>query len=197
MAHILKDMAVVMSTDKVGRQNESQSWIYILEAKHELRPPMLDVPKRLQILIVGIIVLCILIISCFRYILYKYVYGQYKLKELKPIDILTFFHALADHVTTLCLVVYGFLIVYNDTSLQYIPGGTSYCIVLIYTLEFGRSYSFIGSLLVSIYRILVIKGHESVLIYISIKNVLRLLLFFWISLALFVFYQKLRMIMSN
>ena len=157
--------------------------MHILEAKNQLRPSMYNT-KLLQIIFGGIIWLCILIISYFRYILYRYVYGQYKLKELKPIDILILLRALADHVATLCLVVYGTLIFFNDTSLQYIPGGTSYCSVLIYTLEFARSYSFIGNLILSIYRILLIKGYESVTLHISIKNRFRLLLILGISLAL-------------
>ena len=174
MPPLLKNMTIVTPLNKSVILNELETWIYIIQATNELRSPVLDFPNYLNIL--GLVWVCTLIISYFRYILYAYLYAQYKLKELKPIDILTLLHALSDHVSILCLTGYGSLLVLNDKLLHVDTGGSSYCKVLIYTLEFLRGYYFIGGLMMSIYRILLIKRHHWVH-GIGQRNLLILLLF--------------------
>ena len=76
----------------------------------------------------------ILIGSKFRYVLYKYMFDQYRSKELTSINIMTLVVVLVEQVRTVLIVLYGTLMVINDTSLQYITGGTVICSLLMYEL---------------------------------------------------------------
>ena len=174
MPHFLRNIPYVTSLNQSFFLNESETWIYIIKAKNELRPLSEYVNNYLYI--IGIVWVCTIIISYFRYILYSFLYEQYKLKKLNPIDILTLLHALSDHVRTLCLAVYLSFIFINAKSLQVDTGGTLYCITLIYTAAFLRAYYFIGGLMMSVYRILLIKRGDWVR-RIGQRNLLILLLF--------------------
>ena len=176
MSYFLKNTSIVLQIDQETHGNASESWIYILEARNEVRSPLLDWPEDLLYGCMIVVLLCTIIISYFRYILYNYLYGQYSLKVLKPIDILTLLHALADHATVLCMAIIGSLICINGKSLQDISGGTSYCVIHMYIVEFGRTYTFIGSLMMSLYRILLIKYDQRVVHYIGTKNLFRFIL---------------------
>ena len=176
-------MRIGISIGQERAENKTESWIEIVEARIEDLPPMVNVPNHLRIIIGAIVWICILIIFYFRYIMYEFLYRQYKLNELKPINILTLLDALADQVSTFCIILYGTLISINESSLEHVFGGTSYCSVLMYTIDFGRNYSFLGSLMISIFRILLIKCDQWVEYRIGKKNLFRILLFLGISFA--------------
>jgi hypothetical protein len=159
--------------------NDSQVQIIEADSKNQ----MLKLPKQFLYVGCGIVWFLILIGSKFRYILYKYIFDRYKSKELKTIDILTLVVALVEQVSTVLLVLYGTLMVINDTSLQYIAGGSFICSLLMYVIEFGRYYSFIGNLIISVYRILLIKNHRCVSGAARKRNLLKVFLFFGLSLT--------------
>ena len=138
-------------------QSSNYSSIRVIHARSDIHPPMLRLPKNVLCLLLGLYWFMVMIITYFRYVLYEYLFTQYKLKDLKPIDILTFLAAFIPHLHTVILVLYGTAMVINDSTIQYLLGGHWICPVLIYIIEFGRFYSFIGGFMIALYRILLIK----------------------------------------
>jgi hypothetical protein len=178
-----KDMIVNLSLN-VTTQNYNDPRIQIIEADNAIQMDMLKFPKQFQYGICGVLWLLILIGSKFRYVLYKYIFDQYRSKELTSINILTLVVALVDHVRIVLLVLYGTLMIISDSSLQYVTGGLWICSILMYIIEFGRYYSFIGGLIIAIYRILLIKNYLCASSAAAKRNISRVLLFAGISLSL-------------
>ena len=73
-------------------------------------------------------------------------------------------------IATILIIFYGY-------SLDQVVGGNWFCILLIYLYNFNHVYSCIGSLGVSIYRILLIKHHYWLKNIIGEKVVLNVILY--------------------
>ena len=163
MPYFSNDDVIVNLSLNLTTKSYKNLGLEIIDADNILkRDPFVTYSKRFQLLVCGVLWLLILIGSKFRYVLYKYIFDQYRSRELTPINILTLVVSLVEHVSTVLLVLYGTLMVINGTSLQYITGGTCICSLLMYTIDFGRYYTFIGGFMISMYRILLIKNYRCV-----------------------------------
>ena len=98
-----------------------------------------------------------LIGSYFRWIMYQYMFEQYKEKEFTPVSKLSLVVALVQHLQQVVAEITITLVVWHDGSLDHLSGGWWYCHFIIYFNIFAVSYSCFGSLGVAVYRILLIK----------------------------------------
>ena len=143
----------------------------------------MDAPEETQWIFIGCIWLLLLIGCYFRYVLYEYMFQQYKLNEFKPIDILTLLVAVLNHGDVSLRVIFETLMFINKVSFENINGGLWFCLVLIYYVTFTKIFSFAGGLMVAIYRILLIKHPCLFQTRIDQKNLLMIILFAGLSLT--------------
>ena len=68
--------------------------------------------------------------------LYDYLLEGYKLRELKPIDTLTFLVAFIEQLSTTMLIIYGTIMFITGTSLRYVYGSIQLCLQCL-TPEFS------------------------------------------------------------
>ena len=102
----IENMSIInVGLTNKGAFNLSDTEILIQSMEDVVSPAILLPPKYLQILIciVGWIMTCIG--SYFRLIIYKYIYNQYKLKEVTPINVLTFCSCFVTQVTVIFNVI--------------------------------------------------------------------------------------------
>ena len=185
MSLLIQDDEIVNLRFNGSTEIFNDSWIQLIEVENKIQMNSVMFSKRLQYVMCGVLWILMLIGSKFRYIIYKYIFVQYRSKEITEINILTLVVLVVDHVSTTLLVLYVTLMVINDTSLLHITGGNFLCIPLMYIIEFGRYYSFIGGLIIAVYRIILITRHH-VVSSVKRKNIiLRILLFSGLSLTLF------------
>ena len=150
--------------------------ISIITAHNQVHIDLVDAPETEQWLVCGSVWLIFLIGSYFRYILYEYLFHQYKANAFKVIAIMTLLVAVLGHVNTLLNVLYDTLVAINNDSLENVSGGLWFCTVLIYTAAFAKIFSFAGGLMMAIYRILLIKHSSLVRDRIGLKNLFTILL---------------------
>ena len=132
----------------------------------------------------AVVWICWSIVFYFRYILYKYLLECYKLKELKPIDTLTFLVAFIEQLSTTILMIYGTIMFVTGRSLRLFYGGPWICSIFIYIIKFGRGYSFIGGLMISIYRILLITDCFGLKPILDTKKLFKIIFFIGFSVAI-------------
>ena len=177
----LDNCTIQIGTFSVG----SPEGILVLEAKDLLYPHMLDIQRPIFYWSSFCVVwICVLIVSYFRYILYDYLLKQYTQKELKPIDILTFWVAFIDHLSCTMIILYGTIMIITGSNQFEFIGGKWLCSVFIYIIRFGKGYSFIGGLMVSIYRIILIMDWHWAKVTLGLKNLYRIIVFVGFSLAI-------------
>ena len=162
-------------------ENSYDIFIHILEADDTTRPVFLRLQKQIQWIICGIAWLLIVIGSYFRCILYRYLYEQYKVKGLTPINTLILVTCIIQQVNIVNFVTAFTLIVANDTSLEYI--GLWYCNISKWFFLFELYYACISGLGISIYRMLYIKKENWLKYDIGEKTVLKVILFGGLILA--------------
>ena len=137
--------------------NSFDSSIYVVEAEDLLMPAVIKRYRNYKWLTVGVSWISVLIGSYFRLIMYQYVIEQYKKKELTPVNKLNLVVALVQHLHQVVSALSASLMILYDDSLDHVFGGLWYCYFATTLTTFGIGYSCIGSLGVSIYRILLIK----------------------------------------
>ena len=185
MSSFIYDVSVVLADEGNTSSRKSHGNILILEAKDYLYPLLLN-PRRpiLMWILFFVVWFCVMIVCYFRYILYEYLFKQYKEKELKPIDTLTFLVAFIDQVSTTMLIIYGTIMVITGNQLQNLIGGRWACIAFIYIVTFGKGYSFIGGLMISIYRIILItESGDWLKRRLGLRNIYLIILLVGIALA--------------
>ena len=155
----------------IGKETENYfiPEILILEATNVMRPPILTVSKQLQWLIWGIRWFLILIGSYFRYIMYQYIFCQWKSKALKPIDIATLLVSMSQHLSVVLYAIAATMTIITDTRLDDI-GGHWFCLIARVFIKFDLFYSVFGSLGISIYRIACIRANHLVKNHIGKKR---------------------------
>ena len=158
--------------------------IHVVNADSDVHLPLIDAPEEEQWLVCASVWTLFLIGSYFRYILYEYLFQQYKSNELKPLNILTLVVAVLNHVNTLLNVMYDTLITINNDSLENVTGGIWFCIVLIYYAAFSKIFSFVGGLMMATYRILLIKKSDLVRYRIGLNNLLVIILLAGMTLTI-------------
>ena len=158
-------------------------FLLILETKNLSIPGLLKHSKSFQALLCGIDWTLTIFGSYFKYILYEYIFDQYKKKEVHPIDILTLVLALSHHIAVITQTIWVTLIIAMDESLDYWMNGSFFFIICRVVIAFDLAYSIIGSLGISIYRILYIKMDLWVKYGIGEKRLLYTVLAFGLALA--------------
>ena len=153
----LENKLIELSMRSIQRQNSFDFSIDVIDAEDLLIPAVIKRYRHHQWLDIGISWISILIGSYFRLIMYQYVIEQYKKKELTPVNTLSFIVALVQHLNQVVVALSISLMIYNGNSLDHMPFGLWYCYFATTLAPFAVGYSCIGSLGVSIYRILLIK----------------------------------------
>ena len=164
--------------------NEVYSWIQILDAKDATFPHLLAKPKPIQWFILSVFWLPLIIGTYFRSIVYGFLFEQYKKKELTSVNKLSFAVILTDHLNNAIMILGTTLMITNSGSLHLVVGGDWFCTLSILYGHFAFYYSFIGSLGVSIYRILLIKHNHFLKYVIGGKEMLHLIFYGGIILSL-------------
>ena len=118
----------------------------------------------------------VLITSYLRCTVYKYLFDQYKMKELSPINILTLVVYIFQHLHVVVFQVHDTIIVLSNSPLRDVIGAWI-CTPLRLFFLFEMVYSVIGGLGIAIYRILLIKRDKLVRHIIGDKNLLYITLF--------------------
>ena len=157
MLHGNESKTISLSLEEDDFQNDYSTGIEVLEAKDVLQPNFLERPKTVQWSMVSVDWLLVCIATYFRLIVYEYLIQQYKKKELTTVNKLNLVVILIQHLSRTSGVLVGTLLVLNGDSLKHAVGGDWLCFVYFHYVQFAFFYSFVGSLGISIYRILLIK----------------------------------------
>ena len=184
MTIFTQNVTISLPTHVVSPFTVSEDQILIHEASNHIPITLFQSRTPMMFSSVAVVWICWSIVFYFRYILYDYLLECYKLRELKPIDTLTFLAAFIEQLSTTMLIIYGTIMFITGTSLRYVFGGRWICSIFIYIIKFGRGYSFIGGLMISIYRILLITdcfGFKHVL---GTKKLFKIILFIGFSVAI-------------
>ena len=183
MWHDLTNQTIGLGFNREETDNSQDFFVHIFEADDVTKPVFLRLQKLIQWAFCVIAWLIILVGSYFKYILYKYLFEQYKLKELSPINILIISASAVQHVSIVLFVLGITLVVIGDASLEYI--GQWFCVPTKLFIAFDIYYSYIAGLGLSIYRILYIKHDCWVKYKIGERNLLYVILLGGLFLAAF------------
>ena len=128
--------------------------------------------------------LSLVIGTYFRFIVYKYLFQQYKKKELTSVNKLSFTVVFIDHLSRTSGALATTLVILNGKGLDHVVGGYWFCTAQVLFGQFAFYYSFVGSLGVSIYRIILIKHNYFLKYVVGEKVMLSLILYGGILLTL-------------
>jgi hypothetical protein len=185
MLHSIENTSIGLGIEPDTHENSFYSWIQVLEAKDAIFPNLLQRPKPIQWLVVAVVCwLPFIIGTYFRFFLYEYLLQQYKKKELLPVNVLSLVVVSTDHLSRLSGTLTATLFISNAESGDRVDGGYWFCTAQILYTYFSAHYSIIGSLGVSIYRILLIKHNNFLKDVMGEKVMLNLILYGGILLAL-------------
>ena len=159
MSHDVVDKNVAIGYYGEQAKNNLDFTIQILEADSIITPVILKSDKHIQWIICGISWVFLFIGTYFRYFLYSFLFDSYKSKESKPINTLILIASLIQHINIVLFVTRLTLIVLNDVNLDQL-GAQSFGTANALIYQFDVVYSCIGSLGISLFRILYIKRDE-------------------------------------
>ena len=118
----------------------------------------------------------------FKCILYLHLWDKYKKREFNPIDLLILVTSVVQHMNSINLIYNGLLVMlFNISSEELVTEWV--CTLPRLLFQFEVVYSCIGSLGVSVFRIIYIKNHLWVKYSLGEKNMLSIVLFggFWLT----------------
>ena len=157
MAHHLETHKISLgSLQETDILYDSDFVVDVLSANVVTIPEFMHLSRNLQWTFCGIGWVSVIIVSYFRFIVYKYLFKQYKMKELTSIDLLTLVVCISQHLYVTVLQIHETIVVWNDRTLEDITGSW-FCMPLHLFYLSGVLYTFIGGLGIAIYRILLIK----------------------------------------
>ena len=184
----MKNETVDLGIFNGNHQSNEFFSIHTIEARDSMRPFVIrSIPKSGWI-VCGIAWLFIFIGSYFRYILYSHIFHKFKQKKLTPIDVLILLASVIQHVTNLAKIGFYTAIVYEGASAFGIgvfaqhwdwkmgDVGQWFCFFIQLSIQFEMNYSCIGSLGISIFRILYITQESFVKYKIGEKTLLIIIL---------------------
>ena len=183
MLHFIENDTIALSLESTKDANYSKLFIHVIEAENAIRPFVLWNERNIQWINEGICWLSVAIGSYFRFILYLYLLKRYKAKELTPINRLTMIVVIVQHLENVTSSIASTMIVAAEDSLDHVTLGHFVCQTRIVVFPFEVFYSCIGSLGVSIYRILLIKHNYFLKDIIGEKIMTKLILFGGIILS--------------
>ena len=170
-----------ISLGKIGNSANAQLDFNILDANDAMRPFHLRAVGKRIWLVCWVGWLLAIIGSYFRYILYAFIFKKYKTRQLTPIDVLIFVSASIQHVTNLARMIFYTAMISEGLKSdhwdwQMDETGFLLCSFLRLCLVFELYHSCVGSLGISIYRILYIKHNDFIKYKIGEWNLLLLVL---------------------
>ena len=98
MPHQMKNTALVVGNIIESVSNDTFTSIEILSAESVITPEFVSLPLVLQWIGCAFGWFSVIVLTYFRCIVYKYFLGQYKAKELNPINVLTLVVCLFQHI---------------------------------------------------------------------------------------------------
>ena len=177
---VLRNTTIVIGKENSSSHNDNNSLFHILNAQSAMIPDFLRLPNHLQFLLCGFWWLLILIGSFFRRILYNFLFEQHKANELTPINKLLLVLITVQHLTQIHVALSATMMVFNITPFSWstdnLDHGHWFCTTQKQLYEFEGYYSVVGSLMIAIYRILLIKHYHWVKYQIGEKTLLRIIL---------------------
>ena len=156
-------------------------YVKILESEDSMRPFYLRASRIYDgWLVCGVGWSLATIGSFFRYILYSHIYEKYKTRQLTPIDKLIFISASIQHITNLGRMIFFTIMISQGVNSgpwesEMDDIGQALCYLTKFSITFELHYSCVGSLGISIFRILYIK-HDDLVKYIVGEQTLLLLI---------------------
>ena len=184
MLHSIENKSIWLGLEQYEHENDVYSWIQILEAKDARIPQLLQKPKPVQWLLLVLFWPPLIIGTYFRSIVYGFFFEQYKKKELTSVNKLSFAVILTDHLSNAILTLTTTLIILNGETLHLVFDGCWLLTAGLLYSHFAFYYGFIGSLGVSIYRILLIKHNYFLKDVIGEKTMVNLIFYGGVILAL-------------
>ena len=127
MLHSIKNNTIGLGLELHEHENDFYSWIQILDAKDGTFPRLLLLPKPMKGFILVVFWLPLLIGTYFRLIAYKYLFEQYKKKELTPVNKLCFAVITTDHLNHAWGILSTTFLILNGESLHLVAGGYWWC----------------------------------------------------------------------
>ena len=154
----LENVSISMGLTNRRTFNLSDAEVFIQRMEDVVSPAILLPQKYLQIWICIIGWIMTIIGSYFRLIIYKYIYNQYKLKEVTPINVLTFCSCFVTQISVIFNIVYETMVVANNSNIVELTG-PAFCSVVRFLSMFELYYSIICGVGIALYRILLIKSN--------------------------------------
>jgi hypothetical protein len=161
---------------------DSNSFLFILSAKNVMLPGVLRIQKELQYVYCGLCWFIILIGSYFKIVMFSFLREKWNMKQFTEIDSLILVNAIIQHLAILLWEFKKTIIVFSGDSLSNVTGPW-FCIIIHSFLEFELLYSVIGSLGISIYRIILLKADLWIKYRAGERNMRQIIIFFGILLA--------------
>ena len=180
MAYNLKNQTLLLYTKNVDPEN--QFFLQVLSAENAMMDEILGLPKYAQWILIVLAWMLALVTTYFRSILYSHLIQKYRKKEFNAINILIFVDAILEQSTLFTFALSYSLIVVFDAPLKTIVGPL-FCYPVTLHYRFVTFYSALGSLGISIYRILLLKHEVLVKYTIGLENTMYIILASGISLA--------------
>ena len=137
----------------------NSSYIFIYSGTDVISPRILSLQIEFQSLICAMEWLAIAIGCYLKGIMYKGLYEKWKRMESTEIDSLIFANALIQNIGIIVYEVRKTLIIVNGESLEYVTSHL-FCSLTFVIMEFEFLYSVIGSLGISLYRIILVKANQ-------------------------------------
>ena len=181
MASYIRNLTVPFpNKDEVDQSN--YFFIQVLSAEDAMMEHILDFPKYIQWIFIFLAWLQMFITSYFRFIVYRHLFQKYRKKEFNAINVLVFVDAVLEHSTMFTFSIFYTLVVTFDAPLEEILGPW-FCYPITLHYRFVAFYAALGSLGISIYRILLLKKEGLVKYIIGLEYTMYIILAFGLSLA--------------
>ena len=174
MTYYLESKTIWLDVDK-EIEVDDDFFVDVLVAEDAMIYPILELSKQAQWISITLVWIVVLIYSYFRSILYTHFFQKYKKKEFIAINVLTLVRSVLEHSTLISLPFAYTMMVVADAPLDEITGPWfCYPITLLY--RFVIFYSALGSLGISIYRILLLRHEVLVRYTIGLDNTMYIIL---------------------
>ena len=181
MTYYLNNQTIYLNSQPSTNQ-ENEFFVWLVSAEDAMMYHIRDLPKHYQWICITLVWLMVSIILYFRSLLYSHLYQKYRQKEFNAINVLTFVEAILDQITVMAFAVFFTVIVVSDAQPEEIAGPWfCYPITLLY--RFVIFYTPLGTLGISIYRILLLKHDILVKYVIGLDNMMYIILACGIGLA--------------
>ena len=181
-----RSISLLFSDKQLTDINDFNHVFIITDSEIITLPKLLNFSNDLIYTLVTVHWVVLLIGSYFRYIVYEYLYQQYKEKSVKTVDRFILVIALIQHLGILFGAIEITLKVLNIEWLRESALGYAACRIRNYYYSFAIAYACIGSLGLASFRLLCIKNGHFVKDVVGEKVLANSILFFGIGLSVWV-----------